>query len=123
MVLNFKYEGGPKETLLIVKEHLQNNGYDILHYAPEAGYILTDYKKFNVQTKNVYLALSINIRDVVVVLGMGKYDIITSGIGNPDDMIKTKSADKLPYKLQKKIFLPIATEFKDLGLNLIKTRR
>ena len=54
---------------------------------------------------------------------MGKYDIIASGIGNPDDMIKTKSADKLPYKLQKKIFLPIVTDFKDLGLNLIKTRR
>jgi len=123
MVLNFNYEGEPRKTMPVIKEYLENKGYNILHYAPEAGYILTDFKKFNVQTKNVYLALSIKISDIIVVLGMGKYDIITSGIGNPDDMIKTKSADKLPYKLQKKIFLPIVSDFKELDLNLIKTRR
>ena len=123
MVLNFKYEGEPRKTMPVIKEYLENKGYNILHYAPEAGYILTDFKKFNAQTKNVYLALSIKISDIIVVLGMGKYDIITSGIGNPDDMIKTKSADKLPYKLQKKIFLPIVSDFKEMGLSLIKTRR
>jgi len=40
------------------------------------------------------------------IVGMGKYEIVTSGIGNPDDILKMKSVDKLPYRLQKKIFLP-----------------
>jgi len=57
------------------------------------------------------------------VLGMGKYEIVTSGIGNPDDMIKMKSVDKLPYRLQKKIFLPIIKGLEQKGLKQIKTRR
>ena len=54
---------------------------------------------------------------------MGKYEIVTSGIGNPDDILKMKSVDKLPYRLQKKIFLPIIGGLEDRGLNLVKTRR
>ena len=54
---------------------------------------------------------------------MGKYEIVTSGIGNPDDMIKMKSVDKLPYRLQKKIFLPIIKGLEQKGLRLVKTRR
>ena len=107
MVLNFKYEGTVREIMPVVKEYLQSKNYDIIHYAPESGYILTDYRLFRLNTGKVYLALSVNINDLVVVLGMGKYEIVTSGIGNPDDMIKMKSVDKLPYRLQKKIFLPI----------------
>ena len=59
----------------------------------------------------------------VVIVGMGKYEIVTSGIGNPDDILKMKSVDKLPYRLQKKIFLPIIGGLEDRGLKLVKTRR
>ena len=123
MVLNFKYEGTVREIMPVVKEYLQSKNYDIIHYAPESGYILTDYRLFRLNTGKVYLALSVNINDLVVVLGMGKYEIVTSGIGDPDDMLKMKAVDKLPYRLQKKIFLPIKKGLEQKGLKLVKTRR
>ena len=123
MVLNFKYEGTVREIMPVVKEYLQSKNYDIIHYAPESGYILTDYRLFRLNTGKVYLALSVNINDLVVVLGMGKYEIVTSGIGDPDDMLKMKAVDKLPYRLQKKIFLPIIKGLEKKGLKLVKTRR
>ena len=123
MVLNFKYEGTVRDIMPIVKEYLESKNYDIIHYAPESGYILTDYRLFRLNTGKVYLALSVNINDLVVVLGMGKYEIVTSGIGNPDDMLKMKAVDKLPYRLQKKIFLPIIKGLEQKGLKLVKTRR
>ena len=107
----------------IVKEYLESKNYDIIHYAPEAGYILTDYKLYNINTGKVYLALSINIKDLVVIVGMGKYEIVTSGIGNPDDILKMKAVDTLPYRIQKKIFLPIIKDLESEGLKLVKTRR
>ena len=123
MVLNFKYEGTVRDIMPVVKEYLQSKNYDIIHYAPESGYILTDYRLFRLNTGKVYLALSVNINDLVVVLGMGKYEIVTSGIGDPDDMLKMKAVDKLPYRLQKKIFLPIIKGLEQKGLKLVKTRR
>ena len=123
MVLNFKYEGTVRDIMPVVKEYLQSKNYDIIHYAPESGYILTDYRLFRLNTGKVYLALSVNINDLVVVLGMGKYEIVTSGIGDPDDMLKMKAVDKLPYRLQKKIFLPIKKGLEQKGLKLVKTRR
>ena len=123
MVLNFKYEGSVMDIMPVVKDYLESKKYDIIHYAPESGYILTDFKLFSMNTGNVYLALSININDLVVVVGMGKYEIVTSGIGNPEDMLKMKAVDKLPYRLQKKIFLPIINDLEQIGLKLLKTRR
>ena len=123
MVLNFKYEGTVRDIMPVVKKYLESKNYDIIHYAPESGYILTDYRLFRLNTGKVYLALSVNINDLVVVLGMGKYEIVTSGIGNPDDMLKMKAVDKLPYRLQKKIFLPIKKGLEQKGLKLVKTRR
>ncbi len=123
MVLNFKYEGSVMDIMPVVKDYLESKKYDIIHYAPESGYILTDFKLFSMNTGNVYLALSININDLVVVVGMGKYEIVTSGIGNPEDMLKMKAVDKLPYRLQKKIFLPIIKGLEQKGLKIVKTRR
>ena len=123
MVLNFKYEGTVRDIMPVVKKYLESKNYDIIHYAPESGYILTDYRLFRLNTGKVYLALSVNINDLVVVLGMGKYEIVTSGIGDPDDILKMKAVDKLPYRLQKKIFLPIKKGLEQKGLKLVKTRR
>ena len=123
MVLNFKYDGTVRDIMPVVKKYLESKNYDIIHYAPESGYILTDYRLFRLNTGKVYLALSVNINDLVVVLGMGKYEIVTSGIGDADDMLKMKAVDKLPYRLQKKIFLPIKKGLEQKGLKLLKTRR
>ena len=123
MNINLKYDGSVREIMPIIKDYLETQKYDIIHYAPESGFILTDYKLFGLNTGDVYLALSININDLVVIVGMGKYEIVTSGIGNPDDILKMKSVDKLPYRLQKKIFLPIIGGLEDRGLKLVKTRR
>ena len=123
MNINFQYDGSIKDVMPIIKGYLEEQKYDIIHYAPESGFILTDYKLFKLNTGKVYLSLSININDLVVVVGMGKYEIVTSGIGNPDDILKMKSVDKLPYRLQKKIFLPIIGGLEDRGLKLVKTRR
>jgi len=123
MNINFQYDGSIKDVMPIIKGYLEEKKYDIIHYAPESGFILTDYKLFKLNTGKVYLSLSININDLVVIVGMGKYEIVTSGIGNPDDILKMKSVDKLPYRLQKKIFLPIIGGLEDRGLKLVKTRR
>ena len=123
MNINFQYDGSIKDVMPIIKNYLEEQKYDIIHYAPESGFILTDYKLFKLNTGKVYLSLSININDLVVIVGMGKYEIVTSGIGNPDDILKMKSVDKLPYRLQKKIFLPIIDGLEDRGLKLVKTRR
>ena len=123
MNINFQYDGSIKDVMPIIKVYLEEQKYDIIHYAPESGFILTDYKLFKLNTGKVYLSLSININDLVVIIGMGKYEIVTSGIGNPDDILKMKSVDKLPYRLQKKIFLPIIDGLEDRGLKLVKTRR
>ena len=123
MNINFQYNGSIKDIMPTIKEYLESQEYDIIHYAPESGFILTDYKLFKLNTGKVFLALSININDLVVVVGMGKYEIVTSGIGNPDDILKMKTVDKLPYRLQKKIFLPIIDALEKRGLKLVKTRR
>ena len=123
MNINFQYNGSIKDIMPTIKEYLESQEYDIIHYAPESGFILTDFKLFKLNTGKVFLALSININDLVVVVGMGKYEIVTSGIGNPDDILKMKTVDKLPYRLQKKIFLPIVDGLEKRGLKLIKTRR
>lgn len=123
MNINFQYNGSIKDIMPTIKDYLESQEYDIIHYAPESGFILTDYKLFKLNTGKVFLALSININDLVVVVGMGKYEIVTSGIGNPDDILKIKTVDKLPYRLQKKIFLPIIDALEKRGLKLVKTRR
>ena len=56
MVLNFKYEGSIKDVIPLVKDYIESKNYDIIHYAPESGYILSDYKLYNINTGKVYLA-------------------------------------------------------------------
>ena len=111
------------DIMPVVKDYLEGEKYNIIHYAPESGYILTDFKLFSLNSGEVYLAVSININDLVVIVGMGKYEIVTSGIGNPDDMLKIKAVDKLPYRIQKKIFLPLIKGLEEKGLKQVKTRR
>ena len=70
MVLNFKYEGTIGDIMPVVKEKKKSKNYDIIHYASESGYILTDYRLFRLNTGKVYLALSVNINDLVMMVAM-----------------------------------------------------
>ena len=44
MNINFQYDGSIKDVMPIIKAYLEEQKYDIIHYAPESGFILTDYK-------------------------------------------------------------------------------
>ena len=43
MNINFQYDGSIKDVMPIIKSYLEEQKYDIIHYAPESGFILTDY--------------------------------------------------------------------------------
>ncbi|HIB32004.1 MAG TPA: hypothetical protein EYO45_02705 [Candidatus Marinimicrobia bacterium] len=121
--MNFKYQGSPKTMLPILKTYLENEKFNIQHYAPEDGYILTDYKKYHLNRGNVELALSIHVHGLVVIRGMGKIEITTAGLGDPDEITGIKSVDELPYSVQKAVFLPIGSDLDSLGLKRVKKRR
>ena len=65
MAINFKYNGSIKDVMPIVKEYLEGKNYDIIHYAPEAGYILTDYKLYNINTGTSY-EINFDIQNAVI---------------------------------------------------------
>ena len=44
MNINFKYNGSIREIMPVIKDYIEEQKYDIIHYAPESGFILTDYK-------------------------------------------------------------------------------
>ena len=45
MNINFQYDGSIKDVMPIIKGYLEEKKYDIIHYAPDPRFILTDYKK------------------------------------------------------------------------------
>ena len=56
------------------------------------------------------------MHDKIVVTGMGSMDIPVSDLGKPEDLLKIKKMDRLPYLVQKKIFLSLTQPFEDVGL-------
>ena len=46
---------------------------------------------------------------------MGKLDLPTSGMGKPDEIMETQIVEKLPYRLQRRVFSKIEGEFDSLG--------
>lgn len=123
MYANFEYPGSKEDIFPKILMFLEENGYEIKHRAPESGYILTDYKEIYLKSGVVKLSLSIHITDLVYIVGMGKLEIATSGIGNPNKIVKTKTVEQLPYLIQKKVFLPLKKDLEIVGLNWIKNRR
>ena len=121
--MNFKYQGPPKTVMPIIIKYLEDEEFNIQHYEPEDGYILTEYKNYNLLRGNVKLALSIHIHDLVVIRGIGKIEVTTGGIGDTDEMTGIKSVDELPYSVQKEVFLPISVDLDSLGLKRLKNRR
>ena len=61
-----------------------------------------------------------HINDKITMTGMGKMDIPVSDLGKPEDLMKLKSFDKLPYSVQKKTFIPLIELFNKNGYKSLK---
>lgn len=121
MVLYFDYDHPKKEAVGILKHYLESNGYFILQYAPEAGFIITDYKTFDWGEGKRLLALTIQVHDKVTITADGKMDVPVSGIGWEDDeLLKLKTVDRLPYSIQKRTFFTLVEPLDSLGFHLIR---
>ena len=119
MVMNFSYNGEPKVILSKIKQTLENEGFKIIEYAPEDGFLFTDYKEFNWGTGKRILSVSIHVHDKITINGMGKMDIPISDIGEPDQLLNLKSFDRLPYGVQKKTFYTLIEPLEKLGIKQI----
>ena len=119
MVMHFDYQGSQKETLLKIRSILEQNGFKILEYAPEDGFLFTDYKEFNWGTGRRIIAVTAHVHDKIIITGMGSMDIPVTNLGKPDELLKIKKMDRLPYTVQKKVFLSLTQPFEEIGLNRI----
>ena len=119
MVINFSYEGNKSQVLKEIKELLIAKGFILKEYAPVEGFLFTDYKIYDWGTGDRLIAIIVNIDDKITVTGMGKMAIPTANIGEPNLILKIKNVDRLPYKIQKKIFLPLINSIDSLGFNQI----
>ena len=119
MVIHFSYQQSQREALVDIRNLLEEQGFSIIKYAPEDGFILTDYKEFNWGTGKRILAVSIHVHDKITINGMGKMDIPISDIGEPDQLLHLKSFDRLPYGVQKKTFYTLIEPLEKLGIKQI----
>lgn len=85
--------------------------------------MFTDYKVFDWGRGKRLLALSVHIHDKVTITGMGKMDIPVSSLGNNDEIMKTKTLEKLPYRIQKRIFLPFRDKLDSLGYKILNHKQ
>ena len=115
MVQHFSYEKPRDEAIPEIKLFLEEEGFKIVEYAPEDGFMYTDYKVFKWGQGERLLALVIHIHDKVTITGMGKMEVPAGSIGDSSAIIKIVLLDKLPYVIQKRIFLPLGKKLNDLG--------
>ena len=95
MVQHFSYEKPWKDAIPELRTFLEMEGFQILEYAPEDGFMFTDYKVFDWGRGKRLLALAVHIHDKVTITGMGKMDIPVSSLGNNDEIMKTKIKQKV----------------------------
>ncbi|OUX31646.1 MAG: hypothetical protein CBE24_04915 [bacterium TMED264] len=119
MVMHYSYNSDPKSALANIKQTLENEGFKIIEYAPEDGFLFTDYKEFNWGTGRRIIAITAHVHDKIVITGMGSMDIPVTNLGKPHELLKIKKMDRLPYRVQKKIFLSLSQSFEKIGLNRI----
>ena len=115
MVMHFSYEKPRKEAIKEMKNFLVNEEFTILEFAPEDGFILTDYKSFDWGEGQRLLAVSVHIHDKMTINGMGKMDIPVSGIGEDEELLKIKTFDRLPYKRQNRTLFTLIEPLDSLG--------
>ena len=92
--MHFSYEKPREEAIKEMKNFLVNEEFTILEFAPEDGFILTDYKSFDWGEGRRLLAVSVHIHDKMTINGMGKMDIPVSGIGEDEELLKIKTFDR-----------------------------
>ena len=104
MVMHFNYEGSPKDALKNIRKVVESEGFKIIEYAPEDGFLFTDYKEFNWGTGRRIIAVTAHVHDKIIVTGLGSMDIPVTNLGKPEDLLKIKKMDRLPYLVQKGSF-------------------
>lgn len=115
MVAHFSFDQPKKVVLNTLRTHLELRGFVIKEYAPEDGFLFTDYKLYDWGTGRRLLAVAIHINDKITITGMGKMDVPVSNLGPPEDLLKIKSVDNLPYSSQKKTFLLLVNSIEEIG--------
>ena len=120
MVAHLSYEKPKKVVLEDLRYHLEESGFIIKKYAPEDGFLFTDFKLYDWGTGRRLLAVALHVTDKITITGMGKMDIPVSDLGPPEDLMKIKEVDKLPYSIQKRTFLPLVKSINSLGYKTIK---
>jgi hypothetical protein len=123
MYLKFSYSNDKSDALSDIRNYLENENFTILEYAPEDGFLFTDFKEYNWGTGKRLIAYAVHISDIIKIIGMGKMDVPVSDLGTPDELQKIKKFDRLPYKVQKKIFLTIIEPLEKLGYQQLKERK
>jgi hypothetical protein len=120
MVIHFDYNGNKVQVIRDIRNLLINNGYVIEEYAPTEGFLFTDYKYHNWGTGERMLALIVDIDDKITITAKGKLAVPVAGIGGRERILRIKSVDKLPYRVQKKIFFPLINSMDSLGYGKIE---
>ena len=120
MVIHFNYDGEKSKVINDIRKLLLDNGYIIDEYAPTEGFLFTDYKYHNWGTGERLLSLIVDIDDKITVTAKGKIAIPVAGIGNMEGILRIKSVDKLPYRVQEKILFPIIKSMDSLGYSIIQ---
>jgi hypothetical protein len=115
MVMHFSYEKPREDAIKEMKNFLVNEEFTILEFAPEDGFILTDYKSFDWGEGRRLLAVSVHIHDKMTINGMGKMDIPVSGIGADEELLKIKTLDRLPHKIQSRTLFTLVEPLDSLG--------
>ena len=115
MVRHYGYNKAPKEALTEIRAVLESEGYRIIEYAPEDGFMFTDYKIFYWGKNQFQFAIVVHVKDKITFTGMGKLDLPTSGLGDPDKIMETQTMERLPYRLQRNVFSALDNKLDSLG--------
>mgnify|MGYP006244624109 FL=1 len=93
MVLYFSYDKSKSDVTLDIRKILEEDGFKILEYAPEDGFLFTDYKEYNWGTGRRLIAYIVHVTDRIKITGMGKMDVPVSDLGKPSELQKIKEFD------------------------------
>ncbi|MBH10291.1 MAG: hypothetical protein CMG74_08075 [Candidatus Marinimicrobia bacterium] len=115
MVRHYEYNKEPKTALNEIRIILESEEYRIIKFAPEDGFMFTDYKIYYWGKNQFQFAIVVHVKDKITFTGMGKLDVPTSGIGNPDNFMETQTMDRLPYRLQRKVFNELDKKLNKIG--------
>ena len=69
--MHFDYDGDPDSILVNIKNVLIAEGFKIAEYAPEDGFMFTDYRQFNWGSGRRLIAITVHVHDRVIITGMG----------------------------------------------------